>query len=75
MQRPESNSNTEIDAFSVEMSGIFRQHQLIRRSTGNIRSLSLEKAYEVRERYIAERVSAGERVVGWKVGCLCLIAI
>ena len=51
------------------MLGIFRQHRLIRQTAAKIDSLPLERAYEVQDSYIAARLSAGERVVGWKIGC------
>ncbi len=65
----EANPDSDVDAFSREMVDIFRQHRLIRQTAAKIDSLPLERAYEVQDRYIAARLSAGERVVGWKIGC------
>ena len=69
MRQVEANLNREVDAFSREMLGIFQRHQLKRQTTIDINSLSLEQAYQVQDRYVAARLSLGERVVGWKVGC------
>jgi 2-keto-4-pentenoate hydratase len=69
MRQVEANLNREVEAFSCEMLEIFHRHQLTRQTTIDINSLSLEQAYQVQDRYVAARVSLGERVVGWKVGC------
>src|SRR5215510_14009998 len=69
MQNSETNPNSDVDAFSREILGIFRNHQLVRHTTSAITSLSLQEAYEVQDRCIAARVTNGESTVGWKIGC------
>lgn len=69
MQRLKANLGSEIDAFSREMLEIFQQHQLTRQTAIDINTLSLEQAYQVQDHYIAARVSSGEHVIGWKIGC------
>ena len=64
MRQVEANLNREVDAFSREMLGIFQRHQLTRQTTIDINSLSLEQAYQVQDRYVAARLSIGERAVG-----------
>jgi 2-keto-4-pentenoate hydratase len=69
MRELEASPDSEVDAFAREMLGIFRQHRLVRQTAARIDSLSLERAYDVQDRCIAARLAAGERVVGWKIGC------
>jgi 2-keto-4-pentenoate hydratase len=57
------------DLFAAEMAGIFRDHQLKRRTDIDIRTLTLDQAYEVQGKYLAARQADGERPVGYKVGC------
>jgi 2-keto-4-pentenoate hydratase len=63
------NPNSDVDAFSREILGIFRNHRLVRHTGSAITSLSLQEAYEVQDRCIADRVSKGESTAGWKIGC------
>ena len=62
-------STTTLDALAEEMLGVFREHQLIRRTDVELASLSLDQAYAVQARVIAARRATGEGPVGWKVGC------
>ncbi len=48
---------------------VYRGHEEQKSLTAPIESLSLDDAYEIQRRVIAARTSAGERVVGYKVGC------
>jgi 2-keto-4-pentenoate hydratase len=58
-----------IEPFVEEMTGAFRHHSLKRASAVEIQTLSLEDAYRVQEKYLEVRIAAGERPVGYKVGC------
>jgi len=58
-----------IETFAREIAGTFRLHRLERAGTADIRMLSLDEAYAVQEKFLAERLAAGERAVGYKVGC------
>ncbi len=58
-----------LDVLAREMLGVFGEHRLDRSCDVEIGSLSLEEAYEVQDRVIGERTSAGERPAGYKVGC------
>jgi 2-keto-4-pentenoate hydratase len=69
MQGLETDRDSAVDAFCREMLGIFKEHQLVRQTALEITSLTLEEAYKVQDRYIAARVSAGENIIGWKIGC------
>jgi 2-keto-4-pentenoate hydratase len=69
MQQLEANLSHEVDGFSREMLEIFQRRQLTRQTSIDINSLSLEQAYQVQDRYVAARLSVGEHVIGWKVGC------
>ena len=73
MRGLESTPDSVLDAFSREVLGIFKEHQLVRQTALEITSLTLEEAYKVQDRYIAARVSAGENTVGWKIGCTSLV--
>lgn len=59
----------QLDAFADEMLGVFRRHELVRRSDLDIAQLTLDEAYAVQDRVIAARTAGGERQVGWKIGC------
>lgn len=58
-----------LDVLAHEMLGVFREHRLERVSDVEIGSLSLDEAYEIQDRVIAQRTAAGERPAGYKVGC------
>jgi 2-keto-4-pentenoate hydratase len=58
-----------IEAFTREMLGIVRLHRLERVTDAAVAMLSIEDAYRVQSRVLAERVAGGEHIVGWKVGC------
>jgi 2-keto-4-pentenoate hydratase len=58
-----------IEAFAKEIAGTFRNHSLERASDVGIQTLSLDEAYSVQRKYLDGRVAAGERMVGYKVGC------
>lgn len=58
-----------IETFAQEITGIFRNHSLERTADIEIQTLSLEDAYKVQQKYLAGRIAAGERAVGFKVGC------
>jgi len=60
---------TSIDGFAKEITGIFRDHRLMRTGAIDIQALSLEQAYAVQEKYLATRIASGERFIGYKVGC------
>lgn len=62
-------NDSTIQRFSKEILGIFRNHTLERTSNEDIQELSIADAYGVQEKYLAARVAAGERTVGYKVGC------
>jgi len=51
------------------MAGIFRDHSLQRTTNLEVQSLSIEDAYAAQDKYLAARIAAGERPVGYKVGC------
>lgn len=58
-----------LEAHATEMLGIFQQHHLVRATDHELPELDLEAAYEVQGLVIARRTAAGERPVGFKVGC------
>jgi len=58
-----------LEIFAKEIGGIFREHHLTRTSGTDIHALSIAEAYAVQERFVADRIGHGERVVGYKVGC------
>ena len=60
---------TSLDAFVAERLGMFRDHRLVRVTQESISALSLDEAYTVQSRVLAARTAAGERIVGWKIGC------
>ncbi len=63
---------TDVDRlgpFADAFLGFFRGQDDRGRCQSPIESLSLDDAYEVQRRVIAARTAAGERVVGYKVGC------
>ncbi|MGH9427333.1 MAG: 2-keto-4-pentenoate hydratase, partial [Terriglobia bacterium] len=69
MQRLDANLDSEIEAFSLEVLRIFQERRLVRHTSIDIASLTLQQAYEIQDRCISARVSAGEHVIGWKIGC------
>jgi 2-keto-4-pentenoate hydratase len=58
-----------VNRFAREITEIFRDHHPTRITDIDIRSLSLTEAYAVQEKYLATRIAAGERFIGYKVGC------
>jgi|HubBroStandDraft_1064217.scaffolds.fasta_scaffold01019_2 2-keto-4-pentenoate hydratase len=62
-------NDSTIQRFATEILGIFRNHVLERTSDEDIQGLSLDDAYAVQEKYLAARIAAGDRAVGYKVGC------
>lgn len=58
-----------LDALSMEMFGVFRNHRLDRRTDVPIAMITTADAYEVQDLVVAQRVFRGERAVGYKVGC------
>ena len=62
-------SDSEVDLFAREITGIFRNHSLDRTTDTEIQSLSIDEAYAVQGKYLAARIATGERTVGYKVGC------
>jgi len=58
-----------IEVFAGEISGIFHDRHLTRKSTIDIKALSMDEAYAVQERYLAARIANGDRIIGYKVGC------
>lgn len=59
-----------LDALSIEMLGVFRRHELVRRTDAPISSITTDEAYDVQDLFIAQRIfRAGERAAGYKVGC------
>ena len=59
----------DLECFAQEMAGIFRHHRLDPTGVTDIRSLSLDQAYDIQEKFLAMRLAQGERAVGYKVGC------
>jgi len=58
-----------IEALASEMFEVFRSHHLKQEAKIDLSLLSLAEAYEAQARALASRERAGERIVGWKVGC------
>ena len=57
-----------INEFAEEMGYLFNKHALKNR-TADITTLTPSEAYEVQDRFLANRVKEGAKIVGWKVGC------
>jgi len=58
-----------IETLAREIAGTFRHHRLERAGAADIERISLDEAYAVQEKFLAERLATGERAVGYKVGC------
>jgi 2-keto-4-pentenoate hydratase len=58
-----------IEQFAREMTGVYRNHSLVRATEVDIQTLSREDAYAVQKKYLSERIASGERPAGYKIGC------
>ena len=50
-----------IETLAREIAGTFRHHRLERAGTADIQRITLDEAYAVQEKFLAERLAAGER--------------
>ncbi len=58
----------DLNEFATAFLSMFTQHRL-EHALPPISELSIEDAYTVQDRVLATRITQGERVVGYKVGC------
>jgi len=64
----EMSDEVTVTRFAQEMARLFRTHTSSE-PLGDIGALSLDQAYLVQDRFVADRLHSSGRVVGWKVGC------
>jgi len=67
-EKLEMSDEVTVTRFAQEMARLFRTHTSSE-PLGDIGALSLDQAYLVQDRFVADRLHSSGRVVGWKVGC------
>jgi 2-keto-4-pentenoate hydratase len=63
------NRRSLINAFAEDRLQAWRERRMSLRTGIGIDVLSVDEAYEVQALFLQARERAGERVIGWKVGC------